>query len=165
MDHRRSDSNADRERATFLYIHNYHPERWPSCDPETNFGNCDDGPTKEVLKLLGGYYFNMSFGFRPAEELYQLSNDPHGVRNLANDPAFTDTLTHLKSQMLEMLKEEGDPRALGFGAIFDTYEYVKKSPKDYNVWLETQNETLSLEADRLSETKKPKSRIMEQVKP
>lgn len=149
----------------FLYIHNYHPERWPSCDPETNFGNCDDGPTKEVLKLLGGYYFNMSFGFRPAEELYQLSNDPHGVRNLANDPAFTDTLTHLKSQMLEMLKEEGDPRALGFGAIFDTYEYVKKSPKDYNVWLETQNETLSLEADRLSETKKPKSRIMEQVKP
>ena len=138
----------------FLYVHNYHPERWPACDPETNFGNCDDSPTKEVIKLLGGYYFNLSFHFRPADELYDLRNDPHGVKNLANDPAFADTMAGLKKEMLERLKAEGDPRALGNGTIFDTYEYVKQSPKDYDVWLKTQDERISAEAERLSQERK-----------
>jgi arylsulfatase A-like enzyme len=138
----------------FLYVHNYHPERWPACDPETNFGNCDDSPTKEVVKLMGGYYFNLSFNFRPGDELYDLRNDPHGVKNLANDPAFAETMGWLKKEMLDRLKAEGDPRALGNGAIFDTYEYTKSSPKDYATWLKTQDERISEEAERRSrETK------------
>jgi arylsulfatase A-like enzyme len=138
----------------FLYVHNYHPERWPACDPETNFGNCDDSPTKEVVKLMGGYYFNLSFNFRPADELYDLRNDPHGVKNLANDPAFAETMGWLKKEMLDRLKAEGDPRALGNGAIFDTYEYTKSSPKDYATWLKTQDEMISEEAEKRSrETK------------
>ncbi len=149
----------------FLYVHNYHPERWPACDPETNFGNCDDSPTKEVIKLLGGYYFEASFGHRPADELYQLTNDPHGVRNLANDPAFANTMAELKTQMLETLKAEGDPRALGYGAIFDTYEYVKQSPKDYDAWLAGRDDAISAEAERLSEEKKAKPRPPKEVKP
>ncbi len=140
----------------FLYVHNYHPDRWPACDPETNFGNCDDSPTKEVIKILGGHFFNLSFGFRPADELYRLSNDPAGLRNLANDPAYAETMAELKQQMLTLLKEEGDPRALGNGAIFDTYEYVKSSPKDYQVWLKNQDEAVSAEAERRSmESKRP----------
>ncbi len=138
----------------FLYVRNYHPERWPACDPETNFGNCDDSPTKEILKRLGGHYFEMSFGHRPADELYQLSTDPHGVRNLANDPAFADTMAELRERMIEMLKAEGDPRALGYGAIFDTYEYTKTSAKDYDAWLESRDEALSEEAERLSEERR-----------
>jgi N-sulfoglucosamine sulfohydrolase len=52
------------------------------------------------------------------------------------------------------LKAEGDPRALGKGAIFDTYEYVKQSPKDYATWLKTQDEIISAEAEKRSrETK------------
>lgn len=149
----------------FLYVRNYHPERWPACDPETNFGNCDDSPTKEVIKLLDGYYFNASFGFRPADELYQLSNDPHGVRNLANDPAFAETMAELKEEMLDTLKAEGDPRALGYGAIFDTYEYVKQSPKDYGAWLRSRDEELSNEAERLSQEKKTKPLRIKPVKP
>ena len=140
----------------FLYVHNYHPERWPACDPETNFGNCDDSPTKEIIKLLGGYYFDASFGFRSADELYQINEDPHGVRNLGNDPAYAETMASLKKTMLEKLKEEGDPRALGYGAIFDTYEYTKTSPKDYDAWLKSRDEELTAEAERLSREKKPK---------
>jgi arylsulfatase A-like enzyme len=150
----------------FFYVHNYHPERWPACDPETNFGNCDDSPTKEVIKLLGGYFFNLSFGFRPADELYRLSDDPSGLRNLANDPAYAETMAQLKQQMLTLLKQEGDPRALGEGAIFDSYEYVKSSPKDYQVWLKSQDETLSAEAERrfdgLKRTAKPKRSVQPQ---
>jgi arylsulfatase A-like enzyme len=137
----------------FLYVLNYHPERWPACNPETNFGNCDDSPTKEIIKLLGGYYFDLSFGFRPAEELYRLSDDPHGVHNLANDPAFSQIKTGLQQQMLDLLKEEGDPRALGNGRIFDSYQYVKTSAKDFNLWLQSRDEELSNEAERLSNIK------------
>ncbi len=142
----------------FLYVHNYHPERWPACDPETNFGNCDDSPTKEVIKILGGYFFDLSFGFRRADELYRLTDDPHAVRNLANDPAFAETMAGLRQTMLSMLKEEGDPRALGNGAIFDTYEYVKQSPKDYDAWLQTQDEAVSAEAERRGVKAKPAAR-------
>ncbi|NLT71986.1 MAG: sulfatase [Verrucomicrobiaceae bacterium] len=142
----------------FLYIHNYHPERWPACDPETNFGNCDDSPTKEFIKLLGGYYFDVSFGHRPADELYQLANDPHGVRNLANDPAFAGIITRLREDMLAALRAEGDPRALGEGAIFDTYEYVKRSAKDYGAWVAGRDEALSAEAERLFQEKRAKRR-------
>jgi hypothetical protein len=50
--------------------------------------------------------------------------------------------------MLDTLKAEGDPRALGRGAIFDTYEYVKQSPKDYATWLKTRDAELTSEAER-----------------
>lgn len=142
----------------YLYVHNYHPERWPACNPETNFGNCDDGPTKDAIKLLGGYYFDLSLGFRPAEELYRLKDDPHGVRNLANDLAYVQTLTELRARMLAMLTAEGDPRALGNGAVFDTYEYVKQSAKDFDAWVANQGERLSEEVERgLMDKKKTKT--------
>jgi len=141
----------------FLYVHNYHPERWPACDPETNFGNCDDSPTKESIKLLGGYYFQLSLGHRPADELYRLSDDPHGVRNLANDPAFAETMAGLRNQMLVMLRDEADPRALGKGSVFDSYEYVKKSPKEYGAWLKRQDDSVSAQAERLPSVNREKN--------
>src|ERR1041384_2463534 len=65
----------------FLYVHNLPPERWPGGDPETDFGNCDPGPTKEVVKLLGGHFYELCFGKRPADELYDLKRDPECVRS------------------------------------------------------------------------------------
>lgn len=127
----------------FLYVHNYHPERWPACDPETDFGNCDPSPTKELLKALGGTYFEMSFGKRPADELYRLSDDPYGIRNLANDPSFAGVMSDLKEKLFTQLKEEKDPRALGNGAIFDTYKYVSSRKKGYDTWLNAQDSALS----------------------
>lgn len=126
----------------FLYVHNYHPERWPACDPETDFGNCDPSPTKELLKTLGGSYFEMSFGKRQPDELYRLSDDPHGIRNLANDPAFAEVMGQLKAKMMEQLKAEKDPRALGNGAVFDSYQYVSSRKKGYETWLKAQEEAL-----------------------
>jgi hypothetical protein len=37
-----------------------------------------------------------------------------------------------------MLKEERDPRALGNGAVFDTYKYVSGRAKGYDTWLKAQ---------------------------
>jgi arylsulfatase A-like enzyme len=122
----------------FLYVHNFHPERWPAGNPETDFGNCDASPTKEVLKLLGGSYYDLSFGFRQPDELYRLSTDPAGVVNLANDLAYRDTMEDLRYRMMSLLKDEQDPRALGQAAIFDTYKYVGGRQKGYETWLKSQ---------------------------
>ena len=35
----------------------------------------------------------------------------------------------------ETLRREGDPRALGRGAVFDTYEYVGGRMHSYDAWL------------------------------
>ena len=106
-------------RKEFLYVHNFHPERWPAGNPETDFGNCDPGPTKEVVKVLGGYFYELSFGKRPPDELYRITDDPECVRNLANDLAYTrHPGRSCATLMLGMLREEGDPRALGNGGDF-----------------------------------------------
>jgi arylsulfatase A-like enzyme len=122
----------------FLYVHNFHPERWPACDPETDFGNCDPGPTKEVIKSLGGYFYELSFGKRLPDELYDIQRDPECVNNLANDLAYTQTMEGLRYRMMGMLKDEKDPRALGQGAIFDTYKYTGGRAKGYETWLKAQ---------------------------
>jgi len=127
----------------FLYVHNFQPERWPVGNPETDFGNCDPSPTKEVIKMLGGYYYELCFDKRPADELYRLSDDPECVRNLANDIAFNYIKEEMQTRMMAALRAEQDPRALGNGAIFDTYKYVSGRTKGYDTWLKAQDEKLA----------------------
>ena len=128
----------------FLYVHNFFPDRWPAGNPETDFGNCDDSPTKSLLKTIGGYYYDLSFGKRQADELYLLSGDAAaGVRNLAHDLAFARTADELRSRMMSMLREEEDPRSLGYGEVFDTYKYVGDRKKGYDAWLKAQGSAAS----------------------
>jgi N-sulfoglucosamine sulfohydrolase len=122
----------------FLYVHNFFPDRWPVGNPETDFGNCDPGPTKEVIKLMGGYYYDLCFGKRPPDALFRLADDPECVRNLAQDLAFTPTVEELRYRMMNLLKEDQDPRALGNGAVFDTYKYTGGRAKGYDTWLKEQ---------------------------
>jgi hypothetical protein len=122
----------------FLYVHNFHPDRWPAGNPETDFGNCDPGPSKEVLKSFGGYFYDLSFGKRMPDELYDLRRDPEGVNNLAYDLHHAKTLEEMRAKMMAMLREDQDPRALGSAAIFDTYQYVGGRGKGYETWLKAQ---------------------------
>ena len=143
----------------FLYVHNFHPDRWPACNPETDFGYCDPVPTKVVLKTIGGHYFELSFGKRLADELYDLRRDPEGVNNLAYDLAYAGTLETMRSRMMTLLKEEQDPRALGNGAIFDTYQNTAGRGKSYDTWLAAQDaklkgETPAVEPGRKAGRKK-----------
>ena len=63
----------------------------------------------------------MSFGKRPAEELYDMVSDPDCVNNLANDPQLHQVKHELERQLMSELTNQGDPRVLGKGAIFDFY--------------------------------------------
>ena len=129
----------------FLYVHNFHPERWPVGNPETDFGNCDPGPSKEVVKTLGGHFYELCFGKRTPDELYDIKRDPECVNNLANDLAFSQTLDEMRYTMMRMLKEDGDPRALGKGDDFDLLKYVGGRAKAYETWLKEQEATVLLE--------------------
>lgn len=119
----------------FFYSHNYNPERWPAGNPETGYGNCDDGPTKAWLVEHRGPFYDLAFAYRAEEELFDLKSDPECVKNVIKDPRYAATAKQLRAQLDKMLVEEQDPRALGNGAVFDTYKYLGgRSSKGYAEW-------------------------------
>lgn len=110
----------------FLYVRNFKPDRWPVGDPKYGLLNCDGSPTKSFLTGLSmgdpDYrFYEMSFGKRPQEELYDMRHDPDCVRNLAKDPNFKQVKAELWQQLQRELTAQGDPRMLGNGDIFDYY--------------------------------------------
>lgn len=110
----------------WLYVRNFKPDRWPVGDPAYGFLNCDDSPTKAYLTGLApenkNYgYFELAFGKRPGEELYDVQADPGCVKNLAEDPAHAAARHELWTQLERELRAQGDPRILGQGDIFDFY--------------------------------------------
>lgn len=110
----------------YLYVKNFKPDRWPIGNPEYGFLNCDNSPTKSFLTALHSAdddyrFFELCFGKRPAEELFDMAKDPDCVVNLAYDPAYAATKLQLWTQLQEELTSQGDPRILGKGDIFDYY--------------------------------------------
>lgn len=106
-----------------LYIHNFKPDRWPCGDPDLGLKDVDDGPTKKLLAARGpgDPHWELCFGKRPAEELYDLAADPDCLANLAGRPDFASKATVLREKLFAALKEQADPRILGAGDVFDNY--------------------------------------------
>eukprot|EP00928_Gymnodinium_smaydae_P028696 TRINITY_DN21824_c0_g1_i2.p1 TRINITY_DN21824_c0_g1~~TRINITY_DN21824_c0_g1_i2.p1 ORF type:complete len:582 (-),score=127.10 TRINITY_DN21824_c0_g1_i2:82-1827(-) len=52
----------------------------------------------------------LAFGRRPAEELYDVLQDPDCMKNLAGDAAFAATKRELRARLDEELRRLGDPR-------------------------------------------------------
>ncbi|MCB1227145.1 MAG: sulfatase [Verrucomicrobiales bacterium] len=122
----------------FLYVRNFKPKRWPVGDPQYDYLNCDASPTKSYLTGLsmgdGDYkYYEMAFGLRPGEELYDIDADPDCVKNLADDPNHAGTKAEMWQQLERELELQGDPRVLGGGDIFDAYpnHQVERQQKLY----------------------------------
>ena len=111
----------------YLYIRNFEPSRYPAGNPETWYTNCDGGPTKiEVLRRHAegdNLYYNLAFGKRPLEELYHIQKDPACMVNLANDESCQVIKEALWKELSDYLIETHDPRCLGNGNVFESYEY------------------------------------------
>jgi len=45
---------------------------------------------------------------RPAEELYDLDNDPYEIKNLAKDPTYSATLERLRTVLADWIESSGD---------------------------------------------------------
>jgi len=129
----------------FLYIRNFKPDRWPSGYPAgyaepveihvskprgTKFGfaDTDASPTKSyIIKHRDdpkvARLYELAFGKRPAEELYDLKNDPAQMNNVAGRPEYVKIQKKLAAALMAELKATRDPRVLGEGDIFDQYPY------------------------------------------
>ena len=120
--------------AEFLYLRNFEPDRWPAGDPPL-YGDVDEhlsidgSPSKQAVVEHGDKpdvkrLFEIAFGKRPAEELYDLSQDPWQMTNVAADPRYSERKAKLRAELDHYLAETSDPRATGKGAEFDRYYYV-----------------------------------------
>jgi uncharacterized sulfatase len=108
----------------YLYIRNFAPDRWPTGGPDfvssnkTFHGDVDEGPTKTFMLTPDNAVkfrreFDLCFGKRPGEELYDLNRDGFQMNNVAADPAYADTVARLRTRLERMLRETGDPRIAG----------------------------------------------------
>lgn len=127
----------------YLYIVNFHPERWPMGDPfnldggrtpdagsltedtMVTFKDMDASPTKAWLVTHRGdpqwqRYYDFAFARRPREELYVLADDPHQVKNVAADPKYAKVRADLERRLMSELTRTGDPRVKDDGKYFET---------------------------------------------
>jgi uncharacterized sulfatase len=121
--------------ADYLYIHNFEPTRWPSGSPDASvcaralpYGEIDTAPTKTFLmenanvdryaKLAA-----LAFGMRPAEELYDLKNDPWQMNNLAGSDGVKVIQSEMRQRLFSHLKVTRDPRVVGGTVDWDYYPY------------------------------------------
>jgi arylsulfatase A-like enzyme len=120
----------------YLFLVNFKPQRWPSGDPETGYMDCDASPVKTLILNLRrsgqtSDFWKFSFGKRVEEELYNLSADPECIVNLASDPGLNSLKARMREQMTRELREQGDPRILGNGDVFDKYPYASETVRDF----------------------------------
>jgi N-sulfoglucosamine sulfohydrolase len=123
-------------KGDMLYLHNFKTDRWPAGDPLTGYLNCDGSPTKSLVLDMRRHgtsqdFWDLCFGRRPADELYDLSSDPDCVKNLASEPDNAKTMAALKKQLFSELKSQGDPRMSGKGDVFDSYPYSGASTDNF----------------------------------
>lgn len=107
----------------YLYIRNLMPDRWPAGDPTTyqsvgQWGDVDNSISKFLIMAMEGTsaagqpdYFQLTFGKRPAEELYAVQEDPFQLNNLADDPAHADKLDQMQDILQDWMSQTGDLRA------------------------------------------------------
>ena len=121
----------------FLYIHNFEPDRWPAGDPgglddpttalpdadhlladyHAVYPDIDKGPTKSWMITNRAHeevasLYDLAFGKRPQEELYDLRSDPDYMVNLAADPTYQQTRKELRDQLMQILRDQEDPRVV-----------------------------------------------------
>ena len=110
----------------WLFLKNYEPGRWPAGNPETGYLDTDASPTKSLIlehgrKNRADKFWQLNFGLRPAEELYDLATDIDCIHNLAGDSVQSERKAALLSAMEDQLKAQNDPRMFGNGKVFDEY--------------------------------------------
>jgi len=107
----------------FLYIRNYEPEAWPAGDPPL-YGDVDahmlhypcatkmnilKNKEKEGIKEL----FELGFGKRSAEELFDLNKDPFQMKNVAGSEEYRQIKEQLSAALTKYLIKTNDPRETG----------------------------------------------------
>ncbi|KAA0988849.1 sulfatase family protein [Dyadobacter aurulentus] len=160
MDERTDLSRTVRDKK-FRYIRNYLPHKiyaqhleylWkapsmPSWEAEFKAGRLNEDQSRFWQE-------------KPAEELFDVENDPHNIHNLAADPRYKTTLAKLREVNHNWLIESKDvgfiPEAL-LSKISETtplYDYAKSGRYDLKRVVETAEIASSRDKSKLSEITK-----------
>jgi N-sulfoglucosamine sulfohydrolase len=145
----------------YLYIRNYHPERWPSGAPQAvmpggslgplygqgiffrgipnhgAFFDIDGGPTKAYLidhrdEEQIKPFFQIAFGKYPAELLYDIQTDPYCMNNLADSVDYQQTKNELAEKLTEALKKTSDAREIGSNPnLFESYMRLQPGNREF----------------------------------
>lgn len=105
----------------FLYIRNFRPDRWPmGGEHVSNLGNIngdvDDSPTRNLIlneRSKYGNAYELCFGKRRVDELYDLKADPWQMRNVSTDLKYSAAKQKLWDRLQSYLRQTGDPRIEG----------------------------------------------------
>ena len=110
---------------SLFYVHNFAPDRWPCGNVELGLLDTDDSPTKSLIEAAGpdDRHWQLCFGKRPADELYDLATDPDCVQNLATEQP--EKTAALRDELFAELRRQADPQILGQGDVFDAYPSPK----------------------------------------
>jgi len=71
-------------------------------------------------------FYEKRRGNMPREELFNVVEDPACMHDLANDPAYEAIKEELSVRLDEILRRQNDPRAFGYGDIFNVYPDFRK---------------------------------------
>jgi len=142
----------------YLYIRNFKPERWPAGAPQKydsaevlgpEFGGYHDIDASPSLDYLiahqndpqVGPYFHQAVNHRPAEELYDIQEDPSCIVNLAKAPDYQEILMEMRAQLGGFLMKTEDPRVTGQGDIWESYPRLRGSIRRFPVpeWAQEKN--------------------------
>ncbi len=132
----------------YLYIRNLKPERWPAGAPQKygtgSYADPADVRARRLGPMHAGYhdidacptldylvahhqdpevtrFLGLAVDKRPAEELYDIRDDPGCLVNLASAPAHAEVTAELRERLTAYLKETGDARVTGNGDVWETY--------------------------------------------
>lgn len=133
----------------YLYIRNFAPERWPAGSPRriedgtltpmhSAYHDIDAAPTMDVMtQQADDPYFNrylhLAVGKRPAEELYDIENDPGCINNLALNPDYEEITERLRNRLSDKLEETGDPLASNNLEIWESYPRLRGPMREFPV--------------------------------
>jgi len=105
----------------YLYIRNYPRAGHPGWRP------LQGGPAVAIMQEEMAAdetvrrNYQLCFGLRPDEELYDVKADPYQMKNLAADPRFAEVKASLKKGLTDYMRTTDDPRATGHGEVFARY--------------------------------------------
>ena len=137
----------------WVYIRNFEPDRWPMGSPgavtaevtpnaeqlEQNtriaFADMDARPTKAWLvqhrtEQKWRWFYEIAFGKRPSEELYDVHKDPDMVINLAGKKEFSDIKNKLSDRLMKELTRARDPRVTETPPRFERPPFTDAFPGD-----------------------------------
>jgi arylsulfatase A-like enzyme len=126
----------------YLYIRNFAPDRWPMGSPGgaagstlppkqalegstyVAYADMDASPTKAWLiehrdDSTWKWHYDYAFAKRPAEELYDLKNDPDQTKNVAADSAYAKQKQEMSARLMKLLTDARDPRVVDNGRLFE----------------------------------------------